>query len=142
MLALPIGDEALQRAYGHRLVLSADDARLFALGLLRAHTTADGGQIRVLFDPLGCRGELALGDEVDEGRDIYADGTSVDALGLLALQASLGFGHGHLCSEPAGDLEEILDAFACRPLGHDLPGRLVLGLAWGVYVGHSSVILT
>lgn len=66
ILAIPVGDKALQPADGDRLALHAAHALALALRLLRADTAGQGGQSIRGGDDLVSAEKIALGDLCDE----------------------------------------------------------------------------
>ena len=96
LLRLPVGDEALEAADGHRIALLAEHA-------LRSHCSSCGqtrpqtaGRALVSLTSLIAAREVALGDAADEARDVDADRAAVDAARLLAGQAARGLLDGQL----------------------------------------------
>ena len=118
ILAIPVGDKALQPADGDRLALHAAHTLALTLGLLRADTAGQGGQSIRGGDDLVSAEEIALGDLCDELRNADVDGAALDALRILAVQAAACFLHGHLLGVAKGDLFEILIADVRCLLGH------------------------
>ena len=125
----PVGDEPLERADGDRLALLAAQAAALALALLGADATGHAGQGVVVEERLRGAPQVALGDEVDEARDVDPDRAAVDAGRLLALEAALGLGRGQQVAEAQVDLGEVVCADGRvllrhrGPLdGHPLPG--------------------
>ena len=118
ILAIPVGDKALQPADGDRLALHAAHALALTLGLLRADTAGQGGQSIRGGDDLVSAEKIALGDLGDELRNADVDGAALDALRILAVQAAACFLHGHLLGVAKGDLFEILIADVRCLLGH------------------------
>ena len=118
ILAIPVGDKALQPADGDRLALHAAHALALTLGLLRADTAGQGGQSIRGGDDLVSAEKIALGDLCDELRNADVDGAALDALRILAVQAAACFLHGHLLGVAKGDLFEILIADVRCLLGH------------------------
>ena len=66
VLAVPVGNEALQTADRDRLALVAADALGFALRLLRTDTAGKSGQRVSISDDLIGLFKVALGDLMDE----------------------------------------------------------------------------
>ena len=110
VLAVPVGNKALQTADGDRLALHAAHALGLALRLLRTDTAGERGQRVRGGDDLIGRGEIALGDLCDKFRDTDVDRTALNALRLLALHAALCFVDGHLSGVAQGDFFKILIA--------------------------------
>ena len=91
MFASPIGDEAFKMPHAHgRLLLGANAQRL-ALRLLGTHPPRDARQNIVGQQNVRRAVEIVLGHRVHKSRDVHADRATLDAFGVLALQASLGF---------------------------------------------------
>ena len=65
VVAVPVGDKALQAANADGLALDAADALAFALVLLRADAAADGGQCTGLGNDMVSGLKVALGDVLD-----------------------------------------------------------------------------
>ena len=85
----------------------AKDAAAFALVLLRADTTADGGKSRVLRDDFGGEGKVFVGHGGDEVGNLDAHRALGDAHRFLAVQTAACLGHGLLGSEAEGDFVEV-----------------------------------
>ena len=66
VVAVPVGDKALETANADGLALDAADALAFALVLLRADTAADGGQRAGLGNYVVGGLKVALGDVFDK----------------------------------------------------------------------------
>ena len=66
VVAVPVGDKALETANADGLALDAADALALALVLLRADTSADGGQCAGLRNDVVGGLKVALGDVLDE----------------------------------------------------------------------------
>ena len=66
VVAVPVGDKALETANADGLALDAADALAFALVLLRADTAADGGQRAGLSDHMVSSLKITLGHMLDE----------------------------------------------------------------------------
>ena len=113
---LAVGDKTLDATDRHGISLVTGHARGLALILLRAHPAADGGQGVVGLDDRKRLGEAAVGNSVDEGRDIDPDRTAVDALRLLALQTPFGLPNRHLLGVAERHLVKVTDALG-RILG-------------------------
>jgi len=69
VVAVPVGNKALQTTDADSLALDAADALAFALVLLRADTSADGGQRAGLGNHVVGGLKVALGDMLDEAGD-------------------------------------------------------------------------
>ena len=67
LVALEVGDKALQVADGDRRAFLAQHAAAFALVLLRADAAGDGGQ-RIVFAHLGRRGQIIA--RIDQLHDL------------------------------------------------------------------------
>jgi hypothetical protein len=91
VLAVPVGDKALDAADRNRLALDAAHAPGFTLRLLRAHTAGQGRQSVGGIEDLVGGGEIALRDLGDEFGDADVDRAALDAHRLFAVQAALGF---------------------------------------------------
>ena len=107
LLARPVGHEALELADRDALALDAQDAAAFALGLLRAHTAANGRQRAVLGDDRRGAGEIAVLDLRDEFGNLDAYGAGAHAAGVLAMQAAGGLKHRLIDIVSVADLFEI-----------------------------------
>ena len=103
----PVADEAFQLAHGHRFALDAQDARPFALALLRADAAADRGQRTVLGDDVGGLLQPAFVQGGDEVGDADAHGAGRHAAGILAMQTARGFECGLFEVVAVADLFEI-----------------------------------
>ena len=141
MFTLPVGDKALESSDGDRFIFDAEDADFFALLLLGADASADGGQGVGFLDFHGGFGEAAFADELDEGGDVVVDGASLDATGLFAPEASARFEDGHFWGVAVGDFVEVVDPILGFLFGHRLSGnffshgstslrRVVCGYLW------------
>ncbi len=119
---LPVGDKAFEPADGDWIALLAGDADDFTLVLLRADAAADGGQGVVLFDDRERAFEVGFLDLGDKTRDVDAHRAAVDALGFLALEATIGFEQGDVLRESQGHLAEVLDPVHGFLRRHRLPG--------------------
>ena len=123
ILAIPVGDEALESADGNRLALYSAHALGLALRLLRTDTTRQRGQRVRGGNDFISRGEIALGNLCDKFRNPDVDRAAFDALRLLALHAALCLVDRHLGSVAQGDFLEVLVAdvgvlLRHRSLGH------------------------
>ena len=105
--ARPVADVAFEVADGHRQAFVAADALDLALRLLRADAAGDGGQGVVVEQAVRGLRQVALGEQLDEARDVDAHRAAGDALGVLALEAALGFEQGHLLGQAEVDLVEV-----------------------------------
>ena len=103
----PVGDEAFEFADGDTFALDAEDAAAFTLRLLRADTSADGGQRRIFCDDRSGSGEVAVLDFFDEFRNLDADGTGAHAARILAMQAAGSLQHRFFDIVSVADLFEI-----------------------------------
>ena len=123
-LAVPlvVCGEALEIADGHGSELLRQHAAFLALGLLRADASAHRRKRVGLLDDFDRLEKILFDDRLDEGRDVDAYGTSVDAGRLLALEAALGFQDRLVVAQPEGDLVEVMDAVLGRLLIHFLSG--------------------
>ena len=107
VFAAPVADKAFQFADGDGFALDAEDARSFALVLLRADTAADRGQQRVLGDGFGGSDDVAFGDVVDEVRYLDRYGAGFDAARFFAVEAARGFTGGFVQVVTVAHLFEI-----------------------------------
>ena len=110
VLAVPVGDEALQAADAHGLVLDAAGALALALALLRADTAADSGQGGGTVDDLIGGFKVALGHMTDELGDVDAHGAAGLTGLILAVHAALCFVHGHFFGVAQCHFLEVLVA--------------------------------
>ena len=110
VLAVPVGDEALQTADADGLALDAAHALALALLLLRADTAADGGQGAVLEDLVVSALEVLLADAGDELRDLDIDRAAGHAGRARAIQAAVGLIARHLDGVAKRDFFKILIA--------------------------------
>jgi hypothetical protein len=124
LAARPVPDIPLQIADGDRQAFVAADALDLALGLLRADPARDGRQGVVAEKALGGLGQVALGKQFDEARDVDAHGTTANALGVAAEEAALGFEQRHLLGQTQVDLVEVSVADQGFLLRHPLPPNL------------------
>jgi len=124
LLRLPVGDEALETADRHRLLLLSEDADLLALVLLGTDAAADGGQKVGLLDRRHRSGHVLIGDRLDECRNIYGDGAAPDAEGLLAHQAARGLYGSLLDGVAEGHGIEVLRPHMGVLLRHGGAGEL------------------
>ena len=69
IVAVPVGNKALETADTNSLALDAADALALALMLLRADTAADGGQRAGLRNDVVGGLKVALGDVLDEAEN-------------------------------------------------------------------------
>ena len=118
VVAVPVGNKALETANADGLSLDAADALAFALVLLRADTAADGGQRAGLGNHVVGGLKVALGDVLDEAGNINFNGAAAAAGVVLALQAALGLVHGHLLGVAKGDLFKVFVADVRLLAGH------------------------
>ena len=88
VLAVPVGDKALQTADGDRLALHAAHALGLALRLLRTDTAGERGQRVRGGDDLIGRSEIALGDLGNELGDADVDRAAADAGHLRAVETA------------------------------------------------------
>jgi hypothetical protein len=107
MLEGPVGHEPLEGADGHGLPFLAPDAEPLALRLLGADPPGDAGQGVVIEERLGSAREVALGQQLDEARDVDADRAAIDAAGVAAIEAALGLLHGQHLRVAEADLTEV-----------------------------------
>jgi hypothetical protein len=136
LLGFPVGDEALQAADGHGLLLLAEDADLLALVLLRADAAADGGKEVGILDGRHRAGHVLVHDGLDEGRDVDRHGAALDAEGLLAHEAARSLDGGLVDGVPQRHGVEVLRPLVGVLLRHGcawnlgpfLPCRLLLFL--------------
>ena len=124
VLAIPVGDKALQTPDRDWLALVAADALGFALRLLRTDTAGKGGQRIGIGDDLIGLFEVALGDLMDKFGNMDIDRAALDTVRLLALQAALGLINGHLSGITQRDFLEILIADVRVLLRHRSLGSL------------------
>ena len=110
VLAVPVGDEALQTADADGLALDAAHALALALLLLRADAAADGGQGAVLEDLVVSALEVLLTDAGDELRDLDIDRAALHAGRARAIQAAVGLIDRHLDGVAKRDFFKILIA--------------------------------
>ena len=103
----PVADEAFELAHGDRFALDAQDARAFALALLRADAAADRRQRTVLGDDVGCLLQPPFVQGGDEVGDADAYGAGRHAAGILAAQAARSFECGLFEVVAVADLLEI-----------------------------------
>src|SRR5699024_7106908 len=102
VLAVPVGDEALQTADADRFTLDAAHALGLALRLLRADAAADRGQRGLLVQDLERALHVLVGDLFDEGRDVDLHRAGGDAGLVLAVQAAARLLDGHLIGIAGG----------------------------------------
>ncbi len=114
----PVGDVPLEVPDRNRGALLGADADLLALRFLRADPAGDAGERIVVEKGLGGRVNVALGDEVDEARDVHPYRAALDAGGVLALDAALGLGRGEQLGEPEVHLLEVPGADVRQLLRH------------------------
>ena len=126
ILAVPVGNKALQTANGHRLVLDAAGALALALALLRADTAADGRQGRGAVDHLIGGFKVALCNVSDKLRDVDTHGAAGLAGLVLAADAALGLVHSHLGGVAQSHFLEVLIADVGVLRGH--------GALFGVHI--------
>ena len=108
VLAVPVGDKALETADGDRLALDAADALGLALRFLRADTAGQSRQRVGGGNDLICGGKIALRDLCDKVRDLDVDRAAADAERLLAVQAALCLFHGHFRRVAEGNFLKIM----------------------------------
>ena len=118
VLTIPVRHEPLQTTDGYRLALDAPDAAGFTLGLLGADPAGKGGQGIGGGDDLIGGLEVALDHLGNEFGDPHIHGAAFHALGILAVQAAAGFGHGHLGGIAQGNLSEVPGTDLGVLLGH------------------------
>ena len=104
---VPVGHEPLQAADAHALGLDAAHALGFALRLLGADPSADGGQGAVLGDDLVGGLEVALRHLGDELGDVDLHRAPGDAGHVLAVEAPLGLVDGLLPGVAQGHLFKV-----------------------------------
>ena len=96
MRPLPVGDKALEGAYGYGLAFDSKQAGAFALHLLRTYSSAYRRQGGVFgYDVAGFL-KVTLFDGGDEFGYFDSNGAFAYAHGLLAMEATMGFGYGLL----------------------------------------------
>ena len=127
VLAVPVGDEALQTADADGLALDAAHALALALLLLRADAAADGGKHGVLADGIESAAEVLLADLLDKAGDVDVDGAALNTERLLAVEAALGLSQRHLLGEALVDGAEVAGALGSRLLVIGGAGRLHIG---------------
>ena len=115
-----VGYKTLKAADTHALTLNAADALTLALVLLRADTTADGGQRVGRGDDLIRAVEVALGNAGDKLGNTHVHGAAGDALGILAVEAALCLVNGHFLGIAQCHLVEILIADVGVLCGHGI----------------------
>ena len=115
---VPVGNEPLQTADGHRLTLDAPDALALALGLLGTHTAGKSRQGVGGGDDFVSGLEIPLTNLGDELRDAHVDRAALHALGVLAVQAAASFLNGHFLGIAQGDFLEIPGTNQRFLLGH------------------------
>ena len=96
VLSVPIRYETLQSAYGNRLALDSANALSFALGFLRAYTSAHCRQGVGGSDYFIGTGKISLGHLCDEFRNAYVYRTSCHARFVFTIEAALRFVYRHL----------------------------------------------
>ncbi len=114
----PVGNVALQGADRDRRALLGPDADALALDLLRADPARDAGEGVVAEQRFRCAGHVADPQQLDETRDVDADGAARDAHRVLALQAALGLEDRELLRVAEVDLAEVGRALERVLLGH------------------------
>ena len=110
VFVMPIGDEPFEPTDPDGLALDPADALGFALGLLRADASADGGKRGRGGDDLVRPLEIALPHLFDKGGDADVHGTARDAGHILAVEAAGGFVEGGRLVVAEGDFPEITGA--------------------------------
>ena len=128
---VPVGDEALEAADAHGLVLDAADAFALALGLLGADAAAHGGQRAVLGDDLIGGLEVALRHLGDKLRDMDLHGAAGHAGHVLAVEAALRLVNGLLLGVAQGYLFKVAAADHGVLMGH----RILVG----THIGHVTL---
>ena len=128
MLAVPVGNEALQTANGHRLALDAAHALALALALLRADTAADSRQRGALGQNLKCTVQVFFCNLTDKGRNVDAD-RAAGLAGLFgALQAAAGLVNSHIIGIAQSYFLEVLVANLGRLARHRAFFRIHISL--------------
>jgi hypothetical protein len=133
-----VGDEALEPADRHRLVLDADGALGLALLLLRADAAADGGQDVLLHQRVVGAFEITFPDLRDELGDVDFDRASGDTRVVLALDAALGLEHREVDRVAERDFVERMRALVRIAQRHRVL-RLLRDLLRHERVGSRSV---
>ena len=133
-----IAQEALELADSHRLALLAADALALALGLLRAHAAADGGEHGLLADDIQSATVVLLANLLDELGDVDVNGAALDAERLFAIHATLGLGECHFLGETLVDGAEIACALGCRLLVVRGARRLHIRNKTAIYLWHAQ----
>ena len=133
VLHVPVGDKPLETADTDGFALYRTDAALFALGLLRTYTAADGREaVGRLYDIVRFF-QFAGGDFGYEFGNPYIDRTAGHAGLVLAVEAAGRFLHRHFFGISERYLAEILVSDIRILLGHRyFPER---------HISHSSVLL-
>ena len=118
VLTVPVSCETLQTADGNGLTLDAADAVALTLALLGADTAGQGGQSVGGGDDLVSSLEIAFLDLADELGDADINGAAADTLGVLALQAAVGFLDSLLGGVAQGDFLKVAGTDLGILLGH------------------------
>ena len=113
-----ISGKALEAADGDGLAFLAEDALRFALRLLRADPSADGGQAIGFFYDMDGAHEIAFLDFLYKVGDLDIYGAAFDAGRILAVKAPGRFTHCIFFRVAKGDFVEVLDPELRVLLGH------------------------
>ena len=134
-----VAEEALELADGDGAVLVVKDAVALALVLLRADAAADGGKQARLANDVEAATEVSLADLLDEAGDVDVDRAALDALGVLAVEAAVGLGHGVGHGVATVDRTEVLCTLLRKLLDVRGAGSLHVGLVLTVYLWHAQL---
>ena len=134
-----VAEEALELADGDGAVLVVEDAVALALVLLRAHAAADGRKQARLADDVEAATEVSLADLLDEAGDVDVDRAALDTLGVLAVEAAVGLGHGVSHGIATVDRTEVLRTLLGKLLDVGGAGSLHVGLVLTVYLWHAQL---
>ena len=107
MVPGPVADIALEVANRHRQAFVAADALDLALRFLGANAAGDRGQGVIVEQAVRRVGQVALGEQLEEARDVDAHRAAGYAFGVLALKAALGFEQGDLRGQTEVDFVEV-----------------------------------
>lgn len=139
----PVRHEPFQTADGHRFSLDAQDAVFFALVFLGAHPAAHGGQGVLVLQDVDGSVKIPFRHRMDELGDIHVHRAALDALGILAVEAALGFVHRHVFRVAQGHFFKVMVPYIRRLFRHGIshssthlqcPPQLYSTASWSLYI--------
>ena len=139
----PVRHKPFQTADGHRFSLDAQDAVFFALVFLGTHPAAHGRQGVLVLQDVDGAVKILFRQGMDELGNVHVHRAPLHALGILAVQAALGFIHRRVFRIAQGHFLEIMVPYISRLFRHGIshssthlqcPPQLYSTASWSLYI--------